>query len=136
MKKIVLAGILTLATLVSSCSQVSFVSKEPVVLMAKTENRKDYQFVIPANFVLDEANSMIYDSSKYYRAYLIYKGQGNIVDLVDFFDKNMTKLGWQKESSLIGKEAILAYSKEDKLVVIRIEYGLTDTFIRILLTAK
>lgn len=136
MKKIIVAGILTFATLVSSCSQVSFASKEPVVFMAKTENKKDYQFVIPANFVLDEANSMIYDSSKYYRAYLIYKGQGNIVDLVDFFDKNMAKLGWQKESSLISKEAILAYSKEDKLVIIKIEYGLTETVIKILLTAK
>lgn len=135
MKKTI--GIAFLAsTLLLSCSSKEIVIQPnaPLTFTAKRERRGDYNFVIPSNFQLVESESFIYEMGSTYRAYLLYKGEGFIQDLVKFFDSNMEKAGWKKDSAIIGRDAILAFSKEGQMIVIKINYGVTNTYLKVLLT--
>ncbi len=137
MKKLNLVFLfLSFIFLVASCANNEIVIQPnaPVTFVAKTERKGDYTFIIPANFQLIENESLIYENNNMYRSYLIYKGEGFIQDLVNFYDREMGKAGWKKLSALIGKDAILAYQKESQIVVIKIVYGLTNTYLKILLT--
>ncbi len=106
----------------------------PINFIAKTERKGDYTFIIPSNFQLIESESLIFESGHIYRAYLIYKGEGFIQDLANFFDREMPKNGWTKYSALVGRDALLSYKKDDQFIVIKIQYGLTNTYIKIILT--
>jgi hypothetical protein len=136
MKKIIfLFGLLT-SLILSSCASNEIVIQPnaPVSFVAKTERKGDYSFIIPSNFQLIENESLVFESENIYRAYLIYKGEGHIQDLVNFYDREMPKAGWRKISALIGKDAILAFQKNSQIIVIKIQYGLTNTYLRMLLT--
>jgi hypothetical protein len=136
MKKVIfLFGLLTSLTL-SSCASNEIVIQPnaPVSFVAKTERKGDYSFIVPSNFQLIENESIVFECENIYRAYLIYKGEGYIQDLVNFYDREMQKAGWRKISALIGKGAILAFQKNNQIIVIKIQYGLTNIYLRILLT--
>ncbi len=124
----------------SGCSQISTVKnlqlKEPAVLQPKTETFGNYTFVIPMNFQLKEDLSVVYEDEGIYRAYLVFTGKASIGKLLKFFDTYMTKAGWKKESSLVGEEAIVAYSKGRQLVIFKIQEILGLTYIKVLLTTK
>lgn len=106
----------------------------PLTFIPKQERRGDYNLIMPSNFQVIDSESFIYENGSVYRAYLLYKGEGFIQDLIKFFDTNLEKAGWKKESSIIGRDAVLAYSKEGQMIVMKISYGVTNTYIRVLLT--
>lgn len=135
MKRILGTVILT-TTLLVGCSTKEIVIQPnaPLTFVAKQEKRGDYSFVMPSNFQLVDSESFIYETGSVYRAYLLYKGEGFIQDLLKFFDTNMEKSGWKKESVVIGRDAILAYSKEGQMIVLKISYGVTNTYVKVLLT--
>jgi len=130
-----LFGLLT-SLILSSCASNEIVIQPnaPVIFIAKTERKGDYSFIIPSNFQLIENESLVFENENVYRAYLIYKGEGYIQDLVNFYDREMSKAGWKKNSALIGKNAILAFQKDNQIIVIKIQYGLTNTYLKMLLT--
>ncbi|MCX7738744.1 MAG: hypothetical protein N2Z80_04960 [Hydrogenothermaceae bacterium] len=134
MKRILGMAILT-TTLLVGCStkEIIIQPNAPLTFVAKQERRGDYSFVIPSNFQLVDSESFIYEIGSVYRAYLLYKGEGFVKDLLKFFDTNMEKSGWKKESVVIGRDAILAYSKEGQMIVLKISYGVTNTYIKVLL---
>ncbi|WP_457641934.1 hypothetical protein [Persephonella sp.] len=136
MKRIlVLLGIVF--SVVTGCVQVQTITtKEPVQLVPKTENLGKYSFVVPANFKFKENYSFIFENNGDVRAYLIYMGKGSVPKLVDFFEKNMPKKGWNSDISLVGKEAVLSYVKDNKLIVIKIDPRLGLTYLKIMLTTK
>ncbi len=136
MKKFLFLPLITFIAFISSCANNEIVIQPnaPITFVAKTERKGDYTFIIPANFQLIENESLIYENNNIYRAYLIYKGEGFIQDLVNFYDREMSKAGWKKLSALIGKDAILAYQKDNQIIVIKIMYGLTNTYLKMLLT--
>lgn len=135
MGKIVMFFILGLF-FISGCASNEIVIQPnaPVNFLTKQERRGDYSFIVPSNFYIVESESFIYENGPVYRAYLLYKGEGFIQDLVKFFDSNMEKTGWKKEFAAVGKDAILSYSKEGQRIVIKINYGITNTYLRMLLT--
>lgn len=129
------------AALVSSVFLAGCASKDiviqpgaPVAFSPKYEKRGEYNFVIPSNFKLIEAESFVYDNGEIYRALLTYKGEGFIQDIVKFLDTSYEKSGWKKEPSVVGRDAVLAYSKDGQIVIIKIDYGVTNTYLRVLLT--
>lgn len=134
MKKLLL--FLSFILFLTSCTNNEIVIQPnaPITFVAKTERKGDYTFIIPANFQLIENESLVYENNNIYRAYLIYKGEGFIQDLVSFYDREMVKSGWKKLSALIGKDAILSYQKDNQIIVIKIVYGLTNTYLKMLLT--
>ncbi|WP_299226007.1 hypothetical protein [Sulfurihydrogenibium sp.] len=136
MKKFIFSFGLLTSLILSSCASNEIVIQPnaPVSFVAKTERKGDYSFIIPSNFQLIENESLVFESENIYRAYLIYKGEGYIQDLVNFYDREMPKAGWKKISALIGKDAILAFQKDNQIIVIKIQYGLTNTYLRMLLT--
>ena len=136
MKKLIFLSVLIMSFLLSSCAsnQIVFQPNAPITFITKTERKGEYSFIIPSNFQLIENESLVFESGDIYRAYLIYKGEGYIQDLVNFYDKEMVKAGWKKISALIGKDAMLAFQKENLIIVIKIQYGLSNTYLRILLT--
>ncbi|WP_297889245.1 lipoprotein [Sulfurihydrogenibium sp.] len=125
-----------LVALLSSCAsnEVVIQPNAPVSFIAKTERKGDYVFIVPSNFQLIESESLIFENIGIYRAYLIYKGEGFIQDLVNFFDREMPKNGWTKFSALVGRDALLSYKKDNQIIVIKIQYGLTNTYIKMILT--
>lgn len=135
MKKVILT-IFSFSLLLFSCASNEIVIQPnaPLTFIPKQEKKGDYSFVIPANFQLIESESFIYETGSVYRAYLLYKGEGFIQDLIRFFDTNLEKGGWKKESSIVGRDATLAYSKDNQMIVIKINYGITSTYIKVLLT--
>lgn len=135
MKRILGTVILT-TTLLVGCSTKEIVIQPnaPLTFVAKQEKRGDYSFVMPSNFQLVDSESFIYETGSVYRAYLLYKGEGFIQNLLKFFDTNMEKSGWKKESVVIGRDAILAYSKEGQMIILKISYGVTNTYVKVLLT--
>jgi hypothetical protein len=134
MKKILL--LIGFIVFLTSCAsnEVIIQPNAPINFIAKTERRGDYTFIVPSNFQLIESESLIFESENVYRAYLIYKGEGFIQDLVNFFDREMPKNGWTKFSALVGRDALLSYKKDNQLIVIKIQYGLTNTYIKMILT--
>ncbi len=132
-------AIIFLAVL-NGCSQISTVKnlqlKEPAVLQPKTEKFGNYTFVIPVNFQLKEDLSVVYEDDGIYRAYLVFIGKSSINKLINFFDKYMSKAGWKKEGSLVGEEAIVAYSRNGQLIIFKIQEILGLTYIKTLLTTK
>lgn len=135
MRKILLTTIIFSILLVSCASkEIVIQPNAPLTFIPKQEKRGDYNFIIPSNFQLVDSESFIYENGPVYRAYLLYKGEGFIQDLIKFFDTNLEKAGWKRESSIVGRDAILAYSKEGQMIVMKISYGVTNTYIRVLLT--
>ncbi len=126
--------------ILSSCSQISTVKnlqlKEPAVLQPKTEKFGNYTFIMPVNFQLKEDLSVVYEDDGVYRAYLVFVGKSSINKLINFFDKYMSKAGWKKESSLVGEEAIVAYSRNGQLIIFKIQEILGLTYVKTLLTTK
>lgn len=135
MRKTVLITLIS-SILIFGCASQDIVIQPnaPLTFVPKEEKRGDYSFIIPSNFQLIESESFIYENGPVYRAYLLYKGEGFIQDLIKFFDSNLEKGGWKRESSVVGRDAVIAYSKEGKMMVIKISYGVTNTYIRVLLT--
>ena len=134
MKRIFL--LISFIAFLTSCASNEIVIQPnaPISFIAKTERKGDYTFIIPSNFQFLESESLIFEANGVYRAYLIYKGEGYIQDLVSFFDREMPKNGWTKFSALIGRDALLSYKKDNQLIVIKIQYGLTNTYIKMILT--
>ncbi|MGC9188731.1 MAG: hypothetical protein ACP5F0_05510 [Sulfurihydrogenibium sp.] len=132
-KVLLLIGFIVFLTSCAS-NEVVIQPNAPINFIAKTERRGDYTFIVPSNFQLIESDSLIFESGNVYRAYLIYKGEGFIQDLVNFFDREMPKNGWTKFSALVGRDALLSYKKDNQLIVIKIQYGLTNTYIKMILT--
>ena len=132
-KVLALIGFIVFLTSCAS-NEVVIQPNAPINFIAKTERRGDYTFIVPSNFQLIESESLIFESGNVYRAYLIYKGEGFIQDLVNFFDREMPKNGWTKFSALVGRDALLSYKKDNQLIVIKIQYGLTNTYIKMILT--
>lgn len=132
-KVLLLIGFIVFLTSCAS-NEVVIQPNAPINFIAKTERRGDYTFIVPSNFQLIESESLIFESGNVYRAYLIYKGEGFIQDLVNFFDREMPKNGWTKFSALVGRDALLSYKKDNQLIVIKIQYGLTNTYIKMILT--
>ncbi len=136
MRKIILifGSILFVLT---GCAQVQTItSKEPVQFVAKTENLGKYSFVVPANFKFKENYSFIFENNGDVRAYLIYMGKGSVAKLVDFFEKNMPKKGWTPDVSLVGKTAVLSYTKGNKLIIMKIEPHMGFTYLKVMLTTQ
>lgn len=136
MKKSIFTMLLLSTIFIFSCASNEIVIQPnaPLTFIPKQEKRGDYSFIMPSNFQLIESESFVYENGSIYRAYLLYKGEGFIQDLIKFFDTNLEKAGWKKESSIIGRDAVLAYSKEGQMIVMKISYGVTNTYIRVLLT--
>ncbi|ACN98843.1 putative lipoprotein [Sulfurihydrogenibium azorense Az-Fu1] len=134
MKRILI--LISFIAFLTSCASNEIVIQPnaPINFIAKTERKGDYTFIIPSNFQFLESESLIFEGNGVYRAYLIYKGEGYIQDLVNFFDREMPKNGWTKFSALIGRDALLSYKKDNQLIVIKIQYGLTNTYIKMILT--
>lgn len=135
MKALAVAVVL-FSIFLSGCASKDIVIQPgaPVTFTPKYEKRGEYNFVIPSNFKLIEAESFVYDNGEIYRALLTYKGEGFIQDIVKFLDMNYEKSGWKKEPSVVGRDAVLAYSKDGQIVILKIEYGVTNTYLRVLLT--
>ncbi|HCB68836.1 MAG TPA: hypothetical protein DEP48_00600 [Persephonella sp.] len=126
-----------LVFVITGCAQFqTMTSKEPVQLVAKTENLGRYSFVVPANFKFKENYSFIFENNGDVRAYLIYMGKGSVAKLVDFFDKNMPKKGWNPDVSLVGKTAVLSYTKDNKLIIMKIEPHMGFTYLKVMLTTQ
>ncbi len=124
-----------------SCSQLQTVKnlklKEPAVLEPKTEKFGNYTFVVPANFELKDDLSVIYEDDGIYRGYIVFIGRASFDKLLRFFDKYMAKLGWEKDSVLVGGDAaIVAYSKGHQLIIFKIQNILGLTYIKTLLSCK
>ncbi|MCX7759910.1 MAG: hypothetical protein N2Z81_01875 [Hydrogenothermaceae bacterium] len=134
MKKVLLTALVGMFLFGCASNEIVIQPNAPVNFVAKQERRGDYNFIVPSNFYLVESESFIYENGPVYRAYLLYKGEGFIQDIVKFFDTNMEKAGWKKESATIGRDAVLAYSKEGQRIVIKISYGITNTYLKMLLT--
>ncbi len=125
------------AVIFFSCGKVEMMTeKAPSTLEPKTEKKGLYTYVIPANFIFEEEKSLVYEKGKDVRAYLVYTGKARVKDLVEFFDEYLYKLGWTKEAKLLGEEAILAYKRDDQLLVIKIESRFNITYIKMLLTKE
>ena len=135
MFKLLMLGIVSV--FLFSCGSIEkLTEKAPTTLEPKTEKKGLYTYVIPANFIFQEDKSLIYEKGKDVRAYVVYTGKARLKDLVEFFDEYLYKLGWVKESKLVGEEAILAYSRNDQLLVIKIEPKFATTYIKMLLTKE
>ncbi len=124
-----------------SCSQIQTVKnlklKEPAVLEPKTEKFGNYTFVVPANFELKDDLSVIYEDDGIYRGYIVFIGKASFDKLLRFFDKYMAKIGWKKDSVLVGGDAaIVAYSKDSQLIIFKIQNILGLTYIKTLLSCK
>lgn len=131
-----IVAFLTFSTFLTGCASKDIVIQPgaPVTFAPKYEKRGEYSFVIPSNFKLIEAESLVYDNGEIYRAFLVYKGEGFIQDIVKFLDINYEKSGWKKEPSVVGRDAVLAYSKDGQMIIIKIDYGVTNTYLRVILT--
>ncbi|NPA51758.1 MAG: hypothetical protein GXO22_02560 [Aquificae bacterium] len=135
MKKVYPVLIAFISVFIFSCGKVAEITeKPPTTLEPKTEKKGLYTYVVPANFIFEEEKSLIYEKGKDVRAYVVYTGKARLKDLVEFFDEYLYKLGWEKESKLVGEEAILAYSRNEQLIVIKIEPKFATTHIKMLLT--
>ena len=137
MRKLIVGFLVIFSFITFSCSQVSNIAqREPIVLSPKTAKKGEFTFVIPANFVLDEKKSLIYQYGNHIRAYLFYIGKGSMDELVDFFNKYLYKLGWKGESTLVGEEGILTFSRNDQLLIVRISPKFQTTQLEVMLTKK
>jgi hypothetical protein len=120
-----------------SCAQIeNTVNPTPAKFVAKTEKFGNFTFVVPANFKLKDDASIIYKRGNDVRAYLVYAGTGSIQKIVNFFDENMSQLGWNKSSELIGPAAVLVYKRNNQVIVMKIEKGITGTYLKLLLTCE
>jgi hypothetical protein len=133
--------IFSFSVISTGCSQLQTVKnlkmKEPAVLEPKTEKFGNYTFVIPVNFELKEDLSVIYEDDGIYRGYVVFIGKASTNKLLRFFDKYMTKMGWRKDSVLVGGDAaIVAYSKGKQLIIFKIQEILGLTYIKTLLSCK
>lgn len=138
---ILLFGFFILTGNFYSCSQIQTVKnlklKEPAVLEPKTEKFGDYTFVVPANFEIKDDLSVIYEDDGIYRGYIVFIGKASFDKLLRFFDKYMTKIGWKKESVLVGGDAaVVAYSKGHQLIIFKLQNILGLTYIKTLLSCK
>ena len=138
---ILLFGFFILTGNFYSCSQIQTVKnlklKEPAVLEPKTEKFGDYTFVVPANFETKDDLSVIYEDDGIYRGYIVFIGKASFDKLLRFFDKYMTKIGWKKESVLVGGDAaVVAYSKGHQLIIFKLQNILGLTYIKTLLSCK
>ncbi len=137
MKKLLITLLPFVIAILFSCGKVADITeKPPTTLEPKTEKKGLYTYVVPANFIFEEDKSLIYEKGKDVRAYVVYTGKARLKDLVEFFDEYLYKLGWEKESKLVGEEAILAYSRKEQLIVIKIEPKFATTHIKMLLTKE
>jgi len=110
--------------------------KEPAKLEPITEKLGKYAFPIPSNFIRKDDLSMVYENKNIVRAYLVYVGRAKTQRLINFFDKYMSKSGWNKELFIAGEDTVLAYSRENQLIVIKIQQTFNSTILKILLTTK
>lgn len=111
-------------------------SKEPQKLQPFTEKVGNYVFAIPSNFTRKDDLSMIYENKGTVRAYLVYVGKASTQKLISFFEKYMRKNGWQKELFVAGEDTVVAYSRDNQLIVFKIQQSLTGTMLKVLLTTK
>ena len=137
LKKIffLLSTILVL-TLTSCVDTLQLVTQEtPMELIPRNKVMGGFSFVVPDNFRFMNDQSLVYDYQDDIRAYLVYAGKASTVQLVNFFTDYMTDKGWKPDFTAVSTDSILAFKKEDRLIVIKITPDVAGvSYIRILLT--
>ena len=107
----------------------------PVELIPRNKVMGGFSFVIPDNFRFMNEQSLVYDYRDDIRAYLVYAGKASTVQLVNFFTDYMTDKGWKPDFATVSTDGMLAFKKEDRLIVIKITPDVAGvSYIRILLT--
>ena len=76
---------------------------------------------IPPGFVLNKHESFIYESSNSRAGILIYNGEGDLDEVVNFFKENMPQYEWNLLSSYEYKGVLLNFSKEGWNTIINIK---------------
>ncbi len=107
----------------------------PLELIPRNKVMGGFSFVIPDNFRFINDQSLIYDYKVDIRAYLVYAGKASTVQLINFFTDYMPEKGWKPDFATVSTDGILAFKKEDRLIVIKISPDIAGiSYIKILLT--
>ncbi len=107
----------------------------PLELIPRNKVMGRFSFVIPDNFRFINDQSLIYDYKGDIRAYLVYAGKASTVQLINFFTDYMPEKGWEPDFATVSTDGILAFKKEDRLIVIKISTDVAGIFyLKILLT--
>ncbi len=107
----------------------------PLELIPKNKVMGGFSFVIPDNFRFINEQSLIYDYKGDIRAYLVYAGKASTVQLINFFTDYMPEKGWKPDFATVSTDGILAFKKEDRLIIIKITPDVAGiSYIKILLT--
>ena len=118
----------------NSCVEyLQAVGKKDVKFVPKTERIGDYTYVIPANFEFLTKPSLIYQDDGITRAYVVYRGVGNLGKLIKFLDTNLKKLGWKKRTAITGDVVLISYERNGQLLIIKPETSLNLIYLRMLL---
>ncbi len=120
-------------TFTSCVEYVQAVGKKDVKFVPKTERIGDYSFVVPANFEFLPKPSLIYQDNGVTRAYVVYRGVGNLGKLIKFLDVNLKKLGWKKRTAITGDVVLLSYERNGQLLIVKPETSLNLIYLRMLL---
>ncbi len=107
----------------------------PLELIPRNKVMGGFSFVIPDNFRFINDQSLIYDYKGDIRAYLVYAGKASTVQLINFFTDYMPEKGWKPDFATVSTDGILAFKKEDRLIIIKITPDVAGiSYIKILLT--
>ena len=139
LKRIFKAGIFPIfvAFFLSSCvNTIQLATQEtPPELIPRNKVMGGFSFVVPDNFRFISDESLIYDYKGDVRAYLVYAGKASTVQLVNFFTDYMTDKGWKPDFATVSTDGIIAFKKDDRLIVIKIKPDLAGVvYLKILLT--
>ncbi|RUM57603.1 MAG: hypothetical protein DSY59_00185 [Persephonella sp.] len=121
----------------SSClSTIQLATQEtPIELIPRNKVMGGFSFVIPDNFRFLNEQSLIYDYRGDIRAYLVYAGKASTVQLINFFTDYMPEKGWKPDFATVSTDGMLAFKKEDRLIVIKIVPDVAGiSYLKILLT--
>lgn len=118
MKKI---RLLLILLFFSSCSPVSYYYQqeegEKKLEISKRSFLKDIP--VPGGFKFLPLESFIYQARNARVCVLKYYGSSWPHTLTEFYKENMPKYGWEILSTIVGKESLLTFKKNDELCTVK-----------------
>ena len=131
-----IALILTTFVLTSCVNTLQLAAQEtPPELIPRNKVMGGFSFVVPDNFRFISDESLIYDYRGDIRAYLVYAGKASTVQVINFFTDYMTDKGWKPDFATVSTDGVLAFKKEDRLIVIKVTPDIAGVvYIKMLLT--
>lgn len=89
--------------------------------------------LVPKELKLDAGDSFVFETPQFKTGILKFNGRVDSFSLVDYFNTNLAKDGWNKHSSYKAKKSILVYEKPNKSCFISVlDESFSNTKVEIL----